>query len=119
MSEKIKIIITDDHQIFIDGIKLIIKEDQHLSVIGSALNGQELLTLLKKEIPDIILLDLEMPILNGEKTLEIIKKQYPFIKVIILSGFLEEPLVSYFMNKGANAVLPKECDFEILLEAIY
>lgn len=119
MSEKIKIILVDNHQIFIDALKRLIKDERQLSVIGSAVNGEELLELLKNLTPDIIILDLEMPIMNGEKAFEIIKKQYPSIKVIILSGFLEEPTISYFMEEGANAVIAKEWDEQILLDAIY
>lgn len=119
MIEKIKIILVDNHQIFIDAIKRLIKDERQFSVIGTALNGQELLELLKRMTPDIIILDLEMPVMDGEKTFEIIKKQYSSIKVIILSGFLEESVISYFMEKGANAVIAKEWGEGILLDAIF
>jgi DNA-binding NarL/FixJ family response regulator len=57
--------------------------------------------------------------MDGERAFEIIKKQYPNIKVIILSGFVSESTITYFMEKGANAVIAKEWSEEILLDAIY
>jgi DNA-binding NarL/FixJ family response regulator len=116
---KVKILIADDHQIFIDSLKSLLHEEKDLRVIGGALNGEEVLTLTKRETPDIILLDIEMPVMNGDETLQALTNDFPDVKTIILSGFLEEDRVSYYMSRGACAALPKECSHEHLLNAIY
>ncbi len=119
MKKKIKIDIIDDHQIFIDSLGRLLTDDKNLNVVGGALNGQELLEVIKNESPDIILLDIEMPVMNGDDVLKIISKKYPGIHVIILSAFIEEEGVSHYMASGASGVLPKECNHEDLLDAIY
>ena len=119
MPKKIKIVLVDNHKLFIDGITRLFEDYQKFSVIGSALNGEELMELLKKLAPDIILLDLEMPVMDGHEAFKKIKKQYPHIKIVIVSGFLDDTTVHCYMKEGANAVIAKEWGDEILIDALY
>ncbi|MGZ3862789.1 MAG: response regulator [Bacteroidia bacterium] len=118
MSEKIKMIIADDHTLFRKGIISLLDENNKVQVTGEASNGKDLLNLLKTEEPDIILLDLDMPVMDGKKALIEIRKKFLNVKIIIISIHFDYELTIDLMKKGANACLPKECEPEILFEAI-
>lgn len=119
MKTKIRILIADDQLLFIDAFKSLLEEDENILVIGGVLDGNEVLNFLEKERPDIVMLDLQMPVMNGEETLKKIKKEFPSQKVIIVSGLLEESLISYYMSMGAHAVLAKEFNAGIIFDAVY
>lgn len=81
-------------------------------------NGAELLKILTFKRPDVVLLDLEMPILNGSKTLNQVVKSYPGQKIIIVSSYYDQELIKDVFNRGANAYISKNCDKELLIQAI-
>ena len=85
MSKKIRLVIADDHQILIDGLTTILSNEEKIEIVGKAENGKEALRLAERLSPDIVLMDLDMPIMNGMVAGKEIKKQFPNIKVIILS----------------------------------
>ncbi|MCD6065214.1 MAG: DNA-binding response regulator [Bacteroidetes bacterium] len=87
-------------------------------VIGEAQNGKEVLEFLKVSKPDVVLLDIEMPLMNGKETLEIIKKRFPETRVIMLSMHFDASYINEFMVRGARGYLAKGCDPETLFEAI-
>jgi two-component system nitrate/nitrite response regulator NarL len=91
--EKLKVIIADDHTLFIDGLCLLLRNEPDIEVISIAGNGRELMGLLHTHTPDVILLDINMPGFNGFEALSRIKSLYPKIKVIMLSTYNEEHLV--------------------------
>lgn len=116
--QPIKIIITDDQSIFRTGIRNSLATKNDIVIIAEAVNGQDLLDKLEYLQPDIILLNIQMPVLDGLDTLPILKKKYPAIKVIILS-FLNQPEVICQMIKlGANAYVTKERGADEVYEAI-
>ena len=114
----IRILITDDHQIVRDGIKLLLKNEEDIEVIAEASSGQEALGLLKDIAVDIVLLDINMPGLDGLKASAIIHEKYPTAKVIILTMYREMQMVEDAFKKGAKAYLLKSCGKEELLSAI-
>lgn len=77
-------------------------------VTGEAENGRELLMLLETKIPDVILLDLEMPVMDGNETFEVLRKKYPQLNVIILSTHYECELIEDYMERGAKGYIPKD-----------
>ena len=111
--------IADDHPMFIENLVYRLKSEG-IETIGTAPNGKILLELLEQEKrkPDIVLLDLEMPIMDGNQTLLEIKRKYPEIKVIIVSGFSEGGLVNDFIAKGASSFVFKTGGTKALIEAI-
>lgn len=116
--EKLNIIVTDDK---IKYRKLLCEllEPFPVSVIGEAGNGQELLALLQKKLPDIVLLDLEMPVMDGNKVFDTIREMYPNLKVIILSFYMEDVLVEHYLERGARGYLSKDAaEPEILFDAL-
>lgn len=120
MGDLIRIIIADDKERFRQFIKDTI-DSTRVTVIGEAGNGRELLSLLNSaaEKPDIILLDLEMPVMDGNKTFDLIKQNFQGIKVIIVSFYFEDLLVEDYLERGANGYLPKDTiSPEVLMNAL-
>jgi two-component system, NarL family, nitrate/nitrite response regulator NarL len=116
--KKIKIIIADDHSLFINGLQLLLKEESWVEITDIANDGKELLDILHTNQPDLILLDLNMPHLNGLEASRHIKQNYPAVKLIILSTYNEEHLIEKAKNIGINGYLLKNCNREELLQAI-
>src|SRR5919202_3701002 len=114
----IKVIITDDHALFRTGVKTSLANRKDIQMIGEAENGMQLLNLLKHIKPDIILLDIQMPIMDGLTTLPEVKKLYPDIKVIMLSMHNDPSMITKMMEIGANSYLTKDSDSEKIYEAI-
>jgi len=114
----IKLLIADDHNVLINGLKLILAVRKDFKVIAIANNGAEVIDLVKNERPDVILLDINMPVLNGYQTLEIIRSDYPEIKVIILSMLNDKRNVLNMLEAGAKGFLFKDTDDKNLFKAI-
>lgn len=114
----IKVIICDDHALFRAGVKTALSMKKDIKVIAEADNGKQLLTLLNHVTPDVILLDIQMPIMDGITTLPEIKKLNPGIKVIMLTMHNEHSMISKLMEIGANSYLTKNSDSETIYEAI-
>jgi DNA-binding NarL/FixJ family response regulator len=116
--EPIKVAIADDHILFRTGVKAALSMKKDIKMIAEADNGMQLLNLLKHTQPDVILLDIQMPILDGISTLPEIKKLYPEVKVIMLTMHNDHSMISRLMELGANAYLTKNSDSDVIYEAV-
>ncbi|GLU44593.1 response regulator transcription factor [Allomuricauda sp. NBRC 101325] len=116
--EKIKVLLADDHQIMLDGLKAIFAKDKALSIVGTACNGLEVLEFLKKETVDVLLLDLQMPGMDGLETTMHVKKSYPEIKVIMLTTNDEGSIITSLFKVGANGYLLKNASKDYLIQGI-
>src|ERR1022692_4735237 len=114
----IKVAIADDHTLFRAGVKTALSVKKDVELIAEADNGMQLLNLLKHVEPDVILLDIQMPIMDGIQTLPEIRKEYPNVKVIILSMHNDHSMISKLMEIGANSYLTKNSDSETIYQAI-
>lgn len=114
----LKIFIADDHQLLIDGLTSFFKELDGFEVIGHANDGLVLLQEIATKVPDIILLDLNMPKMDGMATLKNIKANYPNIKVIIISNYHQSQLIKETKALGANGYVLKNGSKSDLLSAI-
>jgi DNA-binding NarL/FixJ family response regulator len=119
MAKSVKIIIVDDSKLFRDGISSILNDYSNISVIAGASNGLELLDKLKVSIPDIVLLDIEMPVMNGEEALEIINNKFPLVKTIMVSMFFDKALIELYKQKGAWGFIPKGCNDKKIEDTIF
>ncbi|MCC6371212.1 MAG: response regulator transcription factor [Bacteroidia bacterium] len=115
--KKIKLVLADDHKVFAQGLASLL-EDENMKILGIAINGIELLELLKDVRPDIVLLDLRMPLMDGHEALGLIKRDYPSIKVIVLSMDYFDYVVTDVIINGASAFMKKGTDSDELLKVI-
>ena len=118
LNRPIKVAIADDHALFRAGVKTALLGKKDVELIAEADNGMQLLNLLKHVEPDVILLDIQMPIMDGIQTLPEIRKLYPGVKVIILSMHNDHSMISKLMEIGANSYLTKNSDSETIYQAI-
>jgi DNA-binding NarL/FixJ family response regulator len=114
----IKVVIADDHALFRAGVKTALSIKKDVELIAEADNGMQLLNLLRHLEPDVVLLDIQMPIMDGIATLPEIRKLYPNVKVIILSMHNDHSMISKLMEIGANSYLTKNSDSETIYSAI-
>src|SRR6185312_13914162 len=108
----IKVAIADDHKIFRKGVILSLRPYPNIKFVLEAENGQELLDNLPTvaEMPDVVLMDLRMPMKDGIETTKVVAKQFPNIHIIALTMFEDERFVSHMMEIGANGYLLKSAD---------
>jgi DNA-binding NarL/FixJ family response regulator len=114
----IKVAIADDHALFRAGVKTALSNRKDIQMIAEAENGMQLLNLLKHIKPDVVLLDIQMPIMDGLTTLPEVKRLYPDIKVIMLSMHNDHSVITRMMEIGANSYLTKDSDSEMIYQAI-
>lgn len=118
MTEPIRVIIADDHVLYRAGVKTALSTKKDVKVIAEADNGMHLLNMLKMIPADVILLDIQMPIMDGITALPEIKKLYPNIRIIMLTMMDDHSMITKLMEIGANSYLTKTSDSEIIYEAI-
>ncbi|WP_456438569.1 response regulator [Psychroserpens sp.] len=114
----INIVIADDHKIVLEGLSSLIALNNDMSVVGEAINGKEVLTILKAIKVDIVVLDIEMPEMNGVEAAKIIRKDYPEVKVLILTMYNEIGFIRKIAETGAHGYILKNRGKEELIEAI-
>lgn len=114
----INVIIADDQTILRDGLKTILETDMEIEVVGMASNGQEAFELCEKVQPDIVLMDVRMPVMNGVEATKAIKEKYPKVHILILTTFDDEEYILEAMANGAAGYLLKDIDGEKLIQAV-
>ena len=115
---KINVLLTDDHQIIIDGLKSLLSNQDDIQVVAEANNGREALRILGLISIDVLLMDIDMPVMNGIDALKEIRKNHPKVKVIILSMHNEAGMIKSLIDLGANGYLLKSCSQNELIDAI-
>jgi DNA-binding NarL/FixJ family response regulator len=116
--EIIKVAIADDHKIFRKGVILSLKVYYNIDFILEAENGEELIKGIEKQLPDIVLMDLKMPVKDGIETTKYLNKHYPQIRILILTMFEDERFVGHLMDSGANGYLLKSTEPAEIKQAI-
>lgn len=119
-TNKINIVITDDHKLFRKGIIALLEDFDFIGEIQEASNGAELLELLAgmENLPDVILLDLRMPVMDGVEAQQKIRNLYPGVKVIILTMEDDEQYILHLISEGVNGYLLKNADPDEMENAI-
>ena len=119
MKRPIHIGMAEDHLLFRQGVIALLKEYEEINILFDVGNGKELLDILKTSKPDIVLLDIEMPVMNGKEALAKIQEKYPNVKVIMISMHYDDAYITEYIINGAVGFLPKNCDIEKIVDAIY
>ncbi|MGL4774275.1 MAG: response regulator transcription factor [Clostridium sp.] len=114
----IKLIIVDDQVIVREGLKMILSLNCEIEVVGECSNGEELLNKLKSISPDVILMDIRMPMMNGVEATKLVKELYPSIKIIILTTFNEDAYIFDVLKNGADGYILKDSGSKEIIEAI-
>lgn len=114
----IKVLITDDILILCQGLKVILEQDKEIIVSDIASNGQEAYYLCEKHMPDVVLMDMEMPEYNGIYGIEKIKQNFPEIKVLVLTTFDDKDSVQKALCSGADGYILKDMDEHKIIHAI-
>lgn len=122
MSERIKLVLVDDEQLILEGVKMLLSARENISVDFLATSGVEILahleTLDPSNFPDIAMIDVQMKPMDGFELVEILKKKYPNIKIIILSSHYKSSVLGYMVKLGVSAFLPKNSDKKTFIAAI-
>lgn len=118
LSTTIKIAMADDHKIFRDGIKMALNPKEDLKMIWEAEDGKDLMHKMTIKRPDLLLMDIRMPEIDGINAIEMLRKEYEGLKIIVLSMYDDQQMISKMMEMGANAYLTKTTDPEEIYEAI-
>ena len=115
---KIRVVLADDHTVVRQGFRSLLREDESIDVVGEAENGQDAVLVVKKTLPDVVVLDISMPILNGVQATRQIQKFNRKIKVLILSMYKDEEYVREVFHAGAAGYILKQTTGPELISAI-
>lgn len=118
MNKKLKVYIADDHTLFRKAMVNLIRGFESIEDVRDAENGKELLTLMKYQPPDVVIVDLQMPVMDGADTCENILQKFPDVKIIILTMHDSERYILHMMEMGVHAFLLKNTEPDELEEAI-
>ena len=114
----LRLLIADDHQMMIDGIISLIKNEKQSHVAATALNGKDALEKVEKLKPDVLIADVSMPEMDGIELTKYVRKHLPEIKIIILTMHNEKGIVREILDAGAHGYILKNCGKEELIEAL-
>ena len=117
-NKKIKVLVVDDQAELADEIAAILKTDEILEVVGTALDGLDALQKMPQNMPDVVLLDIRMPNMNGVVATSRIKTEYPDVKVLILTTFDDSDYILNAINNGASGYLLKDIGGDALIAAV-
>src|SRR6266446_10759188 len=118
MKSRIKLLLVDDHPVVRRGISSCLAQQERLAIVGEAADGFEAVRKAKELLPDIILMDIEMPLMNGLAVTELLRRELPNIKVLILSMHSNTDYVLRIIQSGARGYVLKEASPEELVRAI-
>ncbi len=107
---KIKLALVDDHTLFRQGLATMLRLVHDFDLVLEAANGQEFIDKLPRRMPDVVLLDLQMPVMDGPATADYLRENYPLIKIIVLTMHDEDRMVLHLLEKGVSGYLLKDAD---------
>ena len=116
--KKYTLILADDHRIFREGLKELIKRDKNFTIVAEAKDGKELLDVLKRKQCDVVVTDLSMPNIDGITAIKSIRKKYPKIKILVLTMLKDHEHFKHAMVYGASGYLLKDDAFDQFISAL-
>lgn len=118
MSEKIKVMLVDDEQLIRSGLKIMLETYPDIEVIHQAGNGREAFEYCKIEVPDVVLMDIRMPVSTGIEGTKLIKEAYPEVKIVMVTTFQDTEYIVEAMQYGASGYLLKDSSYEAIYDGI-
>jgi len=115
----IKVLIADDQEIVCEGLKRILETDPLIEVTGTANDGQQALDMIAKELPDLVLMDLQMPRMNGVQAIRRLRVSHPDLPVLVLTTYMDDKWLFDAIRAGASGYLMKDRPRQELLDAIH
>lgn len=116
--QKIRILLADDHVVVRQGLRALLAAEEDIDIVAEADNGRQAVQLVKKLLPDVVVMDIAMPVLNGLEATRQITRTVPAAKVLILSSYSDEEYISQLTEAGAAGYLVKQTAANDLLKAI-
>src|SRR4051794_34262759 len=107
---RLKLVIADDHQLMLEGIRLALADAPDIEVVGETTTGAQVLPLVRQTSPDVVLLDLRMPGMDGLRVLESLRQSHPDVRTVVLSGTDEADVIDAAFQRGAAAFILKRID---------
>jgi len=118
MNDQIRVLIVDDHTIVRTGLRLLLEAEQDISVVGEALNGLDALKLVEIHLPDVVLMDITMPVMDGLESTRQIKARWPEIKVLVLTMHRSDEYFFEMLKTGASGYILKGAETGDLIHAV-
>ncbi len=118
MDSKLRVVIVDDHEIFRDGLKFVLMQSKNIEVIAEATNGKEFLALLDQQLPDLVLMDIAMPVMDGIEATKRALEIHPNLKIIALSMFGDHEYYFKMVHAGVKGFVLKKTGKKELENAI-
>lgn len=118
MAEKMRLVIVEDHAIFRAGLRRALEIEEDIEVVSEAVDGAEAIDLAETLIPDVMLMDINLPGINGLQATRIIKAQHPEINIVVLTAYHDDEQLLHALRAGASAYHPKEVSADELLATI-
>ena len=109
-TDPVKVLIADDHRLMLDGIRRALEDDGGFEIVAETMNGTQVLPLVSRTKPELVLLDVRMPNMDGLACLDEIRRRHPDIKVVMLSASTSQDLVETALRRGASAYIVKSID---------
>lgn len=116
--DKIKVVLADDHNLFRNGLKLLLSNCENITIVGEACDGKELLSVLDYTKADIVLIDIEMPVMNGIEATRAALEKFPDLKIISLSMYGEEEYYYRMIDAGVKGFILKNSEISEVIKAI-
>lgn len=114
----IRLAIAEDHQSLIDGLELLLKYEEDIEIVGTANDGEGLLSIVQKKEPNVVVTDIRMPKMDGIQATRLIKKEYPHINVLAFTMFDQDEAVTQMLEAGASGYILKNTSLNEVLQAI-
>jgi RNA polymerase sigma factor (sigma-70 family) len=118
MTAKIRVVLADDHRMMRDGIRAFLEQQKDITVVGEASDGREAVRLVTRLRPDVVVMDISMPLLNGIEATRLIRRDCPQVRILILTVHESRDYVAHLLTAGANGYIIKRAAGQDLVHAI-